>query len=142
MSICEHMEKFDPAKFGLSDRYSGKGRGNTIPKSKCYVLYGSKGHENFKLTIVLSHYAGARTIELLGKSVDFDFDKDGAIYFWSGNSRHISNTGKATSRYTVSVGRMTDDYTKKMGEFRRLYMKPEYYGNYVKLMPTGERDSA
>lgn len=140
--VFEHMKKFEPSEFGLSGKYIGNGRGgrSAESKNKCYIINQNNGKERKTLNIVLSNSAGIKTMDNIGGTVDFDFDKDGVIYLWAGNSRRITKNSRSCSRFNIAVGSMYDDYTRKMGEFRRLYVKPEFCGNHVKLKPTGERD--
>lgn len=139
MPIYERMDKFNPAAFGLTTRYAVRGRGKATNEN--YIIFGSHGDGNGSLTISIVSAVGERIIETLGETVDFDFDKDGVIYLWPGNSRSVSKNNKfPNARYMISVTVMLDDYIKRVGEFRKLYIRPEFYGNYVKLTPTGKRD--
>lgn len=139
MPIYERMDKFNPAAFGLSTRYAVHGRGKATNEN--YVISGSNGGGKKALTLSVVNTVGERIIETLGETVDFDFDKDGIIYLWPGKSRVVSKNNKfPNTRFMISVTVMLDDYIKRVGEFRKLYVRPEFFGNYVKFTPTGKRD--
>ena len=139
MCVSDHMEKFDPSAFGLTGKYIGSGRGGKRTEGKNYIIKQRNGKNRMTLSIVLANPVANRVEELISDNVNFDFNKDGIVFLWKGKSRHITKQSNRR-RATISVGSMYEDYTKHMGDFRRLYIKPEYCGNHIKLIPTGERD--
>lgn len=126
---------FDPAEFGLSDRFNTKSQLGS--SDKCYV----RNYDSEKSSMVLriNGNTGRKIIEALGNRINFDFDKNGSIFVWSGNARKLSKSQKGDS-YTISMDVAKSEYVRLVGTFKRLYLSPEFHGTHVEFKQTGERD--
>lgn len=140
MTVSEHMAAFDPSEFGIVNSVETNSRGNNNVLNKNYIILQAD-RDSSKLVINITRSVGLRVISELGKSVNFGYDASGNIFLWPGAARKLTLSTKNANHYSISIAAITKEYIKKMGEFRRLYLKPEFYGSHVKLSITGERDA-
>ena len=91
------------------------------------------------MALCLNKETGQRIISKFGERVNFDFDKNGSVFVWSGEARKLSSTGKG-NQYTISMDIAKKEYVSLMGKFKRLYLNPEFHETHVEFKQSGKRD--
>lgn len=132
-----NTERFNPADYGLSERYCKRSRGGFGRPENCDIYMYSN---NDSLSLKMPPSIGQELVSRYGERVNFDFRQNGQVFIWPGEARKISkNTKYKVGKWSISMDMALDDYTDVMGTFKRLYMDVVFYDTHVVFSPNGKR---